>query len=289
MKGLKLGVIIDGISRDAETAFRIMNEYGLKYAELQFIYDREIGDQTDEEIKKIKKLLHEYNIRVCCITRHNFAGLPWDTPLDSPLIQKHTEAIKRCFRLAEEFDSPLVRLMSCRKEMILFGSRGAEKWVTSSGAWEGQKKITEYAVGLAEKAGQSLVTETCNGGMITSNYLAKKIIDELGVGETLGILWDPCNSLYCTECPYPYGYDTGKEYIRHIHIKDASINIPRATVEFRSLGRGDMAPYLEDIANALKEDNYQGVVSLEANYCPEGKTFLDGFRSSVRTFREIFS
>ena len=49
---MKLGVITDGISRDLEHALQVMNETGLDYAELQFIWDKEIGDQTPEEIEK---------------------------------------------------------------------------------------------------------------------------------------------------------------------------------------------------------------------------------------------
>ena len=41
---VKLGVITDGISRDFEHALNVMAEYGLRYPELQFVWDREVGD-----------------------------------------------------------------------------------------------------------------------------------------------------------------------------------------------------------------------------------------------------
>ena len=50
---MKLGVITDGISQDLEYALKVMNETGLDHAELQFVWDKEIGDQTPEEIQKI--------------------------------------------------------------------------------------------------------------------------------------------------------------------------------------------------------------------------------------------
>ena len=49
---MKLGVITNGISRDLEYALQAMAKAGLKYAELQFLWDKEIGDQTPEEIQK---------------------------------------------------------------------------------------------------------------------------------------------------------------------------------------------------------------------------------------------
>jgi hypothetical protein len=49
-----------------------------------------------------------------------------------------------------------------------------------------------------------------------------------------------------------------------------------------------MAPYLEDIAGALKRDKYQGVVSYEGVYRPDDGTFEDGFRESLPAFKQLF-
>ena len=54
------------------------------------------------------------------------------------------------------------------------------------------------------------------------------------------------------------------------------------------LGEGDAAPYLEDIATALKRDNYQGIISYESVYRPDGGTFEDGFRTCIPAFKKIF-
>ena len=54
---MKLGVICDGISRDLAHALNVMDEFGLDYAELQFVWDREVGDHDAGEIAQIKELL----------------------------------------------------------------------------------------------------------------------------------------------------------------------------------------------------------------------------------------
>jgi hypothetical protein len=54
------------------------------------------------------------------------------------------------------------------------------------------------------------------------------------------------------------------------------------------MGTAEMAPYLEGIAAGLKEENFDGVVSLESVYHPDGGTYEDGFRASVGRFKEIF-
>jgi len=285
---MKLGVITDGISTDLEYALKIMDETGLENAELQFVWDKEIGDQTDDEIQKIKDLVTLYKKKVPCITRHNFVGLPvMATEPEDEAYQKHMDGLKRCIKIAKALGTNLVRVMSFRKEMIIFGYNGAEKWVASSGSWEKLLKLMEAPVRLAEDEGITLVVETGNNAMITSGWLGKKLIDDLGTNH-LKIIWDIPNTLYCAEVPFPDAYEEIKDHIGHIHIKDCKANIARATVRFCPLGEGDMAPYLESIAGALKKNGYQGVISLESVYRPDNGTFEDGFRECLPVFKKLF-
>ncbi len=285
---MKLGVITDGISQDLEYALKVMNDTGLDHAELQFVWDKEIGDQTPEEIQKIKELITKYNVSVPCITRHNFVGmLVMQTEPTDEAYQKHFEGLKRCINIAKELGTDMVRIMSFRKEMIIFGKNGAEKWVASTGSWEKLLKLFEAPIQLAEDAGITLAVETGNNAMVTSGWLGKKLIDDLGT-KNLKLIWDIPNTMYCTEIPYPDAYEEIKDYIGHIHVKDGISNIARASVQFCPLGKGDMAPYLQNIADALKRDNYQGVVSYEGVYRPDNGTFEDGFRESLPEFKRLF-
>ena len=285
---MKLGVITNGISRDLEYALQAMNKAGLKYAELQFLWDKEVGDQTPEEIQKIKNLVAQYQVEVSCVSRHNFAGLPvMEIEPEDTIYKEHIAGLGRCIHIAQELGTNLVRIMSCRKEMIIFGANGAEEWVASTGAWDKLLKLMEAPVKLAEAEGVTLVVETGNNAMITSGVLAKKLIDDLG-SKHLKILWDIPNTMYCTEVPYPDAYEEIKDYIGHIHLKDCQVDISRATVRFCRLGEGDVAPYLEGIANALLRDNYQGSISLESVYRPDNGTFEDGFWESLPEFKRLF-
>jgi sugar phosphate isomerase/epimerase len=285
----KIGVITDGISRDFEHALEVMNEFGLEYAELQFLWDKEVGDLSTAEVSRVQDLVRAHGVKVSCISRHIFGGL-WlgDMERDHPVYLEHIEALRRCIDTAKALDCPLVRVMSFRKEMILFGSCGAEEWVVSRGAWDKLLELLELPVRIAEEADVTLVVETGNNAMITSATLARKLIDQLG-SSRLKLLWDPCNSLYCNERTYPDGYEAIRGgYLGHIHIKDAEMDIPSATVVCTALNTGHMAPFLDSLANALRSDNYGGVVSLESVYRPEGGSFEDGFRSSVGVLKQLF-
>ena len=285
---MKLGVITDGISTDLEQALQVMNEYQVEYAELQFVWDKEVGDHSTEEIKKMKSLIKQHGVKVVSITRHNFAGLSIkNTTTGDEVYKKHMEGLKRCIAMARELETDTVRIMSGRKEMIIFGENGAEKWVASTGSWEKLLELMQPPLKLAEAEGIMLAVETGNNAMITSGYLARKFVDDMG-SKNLKVIWDIPNTLYCTDIPYPDAYEQLKGHISHIHIKDGLSNIARATVKFCPLGTGDMRPYLEPLASAFKKDGFDRVICYESVYRPPGGTFEDGFRSSFPVLKRLF-
>ena len=61
---MKTGVITDGISRDFEHALTVMDEFNLEYAELQFLWDKEVGYLESQEVKNAKELLDKYGKKV---------------------------------------------------------------------------------------------------------------------------------------------------------------------------------------------------------------------------------
>lgn len=286
---MKLGVITDGISREFEHALTVMNEFGLTQAELQFLWDMEVGDLTDARVARAQQLVAAHGVAVSCISRHIFGGLALgDLTTSSPAYRDHLAALNRCIDMAQALGCPLVRIMAFRKEMILFGSNGAEQWNVARGAWDKLVALVTPAVQIAEDRGITLVVETGNNAMITSAWLARKLIDEIG-SDRLKLLWDPANSLYCTEMPYPDGYEALRGVLGHVHLKDVEVDIRRATVACKQLGAGQMTPYLPRIAAALRADGYAGAISLESVYRPPGGSFEDGFRASASYFQSVFT
>lgn len=286
----KLGVITDGISREFEHALTVMNEFGLTQAELQFLWDKEVGDLSDAQLNRVQHLVKAHEVEVSCISRHIFGGLALgDLSPNAPAYQAHLDALGRCIDMAQALDCSLVRIMSFKKEMILFGSQGADEWNVATGAWDKARELIGGAVQIAEDRAITLVVETGNNAITNSAYLACQLIDELG-SDRLKLLWDPANALYSTEVAYPDGYNALRGgCLGHIHLKDVVVDIAKATVSCRQLGSGQMAPYLTDLATALAEDGYDGSISLESVYRPPGGSFEDGFRASVGVLRELFS
>ena len=285
----RIGVITDGISRDLEHALGVMREHGLRIAELQYVWDKEVGDLDDSELGRAVDLASRHGVEVCCVSRHIFAGLAvGSTEVGDRRHSAQMDALRRCIETARALDCTLVRIMSFRKEMILFGSGGAEVWNVATGAWDKLKLLLHPAVQLAEDQGVTLAVETGNNAMVTSGRLGRRLVEEMG-SDRLRILWDPGNSLYCAEPAYPEGYEALRGCLAHVHMKDVRVDIPGATVEQCRFGTGQMAPHFGAIASALERDGFPGAVSLESVYRPPGGSFEDGFRASIEAFREAFA
>jgi sugar phosphate isomerase/epimerase len=266
-----------------------MDEFGLDYAELQFVGDTEVGDHSKEEIADIKTLLEEHGKPVSCLSRHIFAGTTTATRPGDALHTMHMDALKRVIEMAHELGAPLVRIMTSKKEQILWGSNGAEKWNVAKGAWETLPPLIAPAVELAKAEGLTLVVETGNGTMVNSNHTARRLIDDLGARDTLKVLWDPANNCWCHERAFPDGYEEVRDgYLGHIHIKDVQVDTPRAHLEVRALGTGQLADQFRPMADALRADGYDGVISFESVYHPGNGDFEAGFRKSIGLFKEIF-
>ena len=286
---MKLGVICDGISRDLTRAIDVMDEFDLTYAELQFVGDKEVGDHSAAEIAEMDQLLRGRGKPVSCLSRHIFAGTTSANRPGDALHQKHMDALKRVIEMAHILEAPLVRIMTQKKEQILWGRNGAEKWNVAHGAWDTMAPMIAPAVDLAKAEDVTLVVETGNGTMVNSNYTARKLIDELDAKDTLKVLWDPGNNCWCHEQAFPDGYEAVRGgYLGHVHIKDVLVDTPRATLEVRRMGTGQLGPMFQPMADAMRADHYDGVISFESVFHPGNGDFEDGFRQCIGLFKEIF-
>ncbi len=287
---MNLGVICDGISRDLAHAVDVMDEFGLTHAELQFVGEKEVGEHSAQEIREIDALLRDRGKPVSCLSRHVFAGMTKDNRPGDDLHTRHLDALKRVIDMAHVVGSPLVRIMTPKKEQILWGSHGAEKWNVAHGAWDAMLPLVAPAADLARAEGVTLVVETGNGTMVNSNYTARRLIDDLDAKDVLKVLWDPANNCWCHERAWPDGYEEVKDgYLGHVHIKDVQVDTPRATLEVREMGKGQLADQFAPLAQALRDDGYDGAISFESVYHPGDGDFEAGFRRCIGTFLEHFA
>ena len=287
---MKIGVITNGISEDYTKVCQVMNETGVKYAEIQNVFDKPVECLTLEEASIVRKLSDDNGIVPFCVTSHAFAGIPvGNLEIGDATYEKHMALFKNSIEVAKILGTKLVRTMVFTKQIVTFGYHGSDKWNSGGNkAWPKFIKLYEPIVKVAEEAGIELCIENGFNGMVSSTILAKKMIDELGGPTKIKLLWDLANALYYQEYPTVDVYRATKDYVSHIHIKDVFVNTITSEVDVRHIGRGHLAPYLQDLATVLRKDNYQGVISLENIYRPNGGDFIDGYYQDIIEMKKIF-
>jgi sugar phosphate isomerase/epimerase len=219
----KLSAISDGISPDLARAVSVISKAGLPYVELQSVWGKPVGNLSAGEIQEAKRITVESGMQVSCLSHKNlFGAMPvLTTEIGDANYNTHIDAMRRVIAIARELGTDLVRIMCFRKESVLFGSNGAESAVVTAGAWDKFVQLMVPPIRLAESEGIRLVVENSTKGMVTSAFLARKLVDDLG-SSALKVLWDPSNALYFNEVAYPDGYDALRGgYVGHVHIKDS--------------------------------------------------------------------
>ena len=127
----KLGTITDGISRDFEYALDTMVATGLEYVELQYLWEKQVGDLTDADIERVQGLIAARNLKVSCISHHNLSALPVDTAVVAPAYREHITTLQRCIDVAQAVGTNLVGFSVSEKRWCF----SAREPVISEGAW----------------------------------------------------------------------------------------------------------------------------------------------------------
>ncbi len=255
---MKLAVITDEISQDLERALQVMQEYGVKGAELRGLWNVNIADIDDATARRAKKLIEAYGVQVCSIASpfykcDLFEGegevkgpMHLATPRD---LSEQMDVLHRCIDLAHFFETPIIRVFS-------FWKRGELTPEIE------QRIVDAFAepVQVAEREEVTLVLENEHSCYLGTGAEVARVVQAVG-SPHLRVCWDPGNALCAGETPYPDGYLAVREQIAHMHVKDGIIE--GGQVRFVIVGEGaiDYAGQFD----ALRQDGYTGWVSLETH------------------------
>jgi sugar phosphate isomerase/epimerase len=263
----KLGVITDEISEDLGQALDFITGYALAYCELREIWDRNIVNLSPAELERAKNLIERHHLKVAEIAspifKYHLPGMPsprpnWsDTFRAADLTDKDTEnLLQRVFKLAPFFGTSKVRIFS------YWRVEEPEK------AYPYVRERLAKAAALAAQNNITLLLENehdCNVG--TGKELGQ-LLREINLPNLRG-MWDPCNAARLGEVPYPDGYRQVRGLFQHIHIKD--VKKDPATGEFQYVPVGEGMIDFRGQFVALREDGYDGTMSLETAYLrPDG-------------------
>lgn len=259
----KISIVSDEISQDFKTAVEIGSGWGIKNYEIRGINYKRVPDIDNLELSLIKDVMKIYKIKIVAISPGVFK-IPWE---EEKLEEHLKERLPKSFELARKLQTKLVIIFSPVRE-------GREQ-VDFSRIITIFKSVAK----AAEKEGFILALENepicyADTGKNTA-YIVEKV-----ASPSLRINWDPANAFSSGEVPYPDGYKNIRDYISHLHIKDAR-RIQSKGIQYVALGEGEIN--WKDQINALKEDKYQGYFSIETHFSPR----VEGSRKCLGNLRSL--
>ncbi len=278
----KVGIFPDTLGQDFEKTLDVVaNEFELKQVELRTMWNKNIVDLSEDELKKVEKIIKDKKLSVCGI------GSPFlkcqlteegevdetDTFFaEAESYEEHLNILDHSIELAKRFNTNLVRCFGFWRQKL------------TSQLWQEMIDKFNKAVKIAKKNDIVLVLENCPGQNISTGEEARRLLAEIK-SPNLRLLWDPDNSFNQKEIPYPDGYCLVKDYIGHVHVKDSIWNRKLNKAESAPFGEGEID--WEGQFKALLNYDYQGVVSLENNYVQEGGDQSEGTRRSFKNLRRM--
>jgi sugar phosphate isomerase/epimerase len=268
---MKISLITDEISADPETAVELGVAWGVRDFELRGFYTERVPRLSPYQKQRLRDILDAYGARVIAIAPGLFKvpypprRVPWTTLgwMDRPGYERWAEAHEA---VRDHLDELLPASLDYANEM------GARTVVVFSfdraNAPPGEPpeevlKALRLAAERAAAAGVQLAIETEDGFWADTGARSAQIVRAIN-HPALGINWDPGNSFFAGDEPYPVGYEAVRGLVRHVHFKDARRDAD-GTPHYVADGEIDWAGQIR----ALAADGYDGYISVETHLRPK--------------------
>ena len=247
----KRGVITDEISQDLKEAIELATRYHLDGIEVRSVWEKSPHEWTLEEVKKVRSMADDAGLEICGISAPFFK-----CNLDDPKeVKQHLEILKKSMEAAHILNAPFIR--------------GFTFWNKGDFDSKFNKIIDQFQkpIEWLEKEDLTLVLEFDPSVYATNARKLAKVIAALNSKYVKG-LWDPGNDIYDPdgEVPYPDGYEYIKQYMVHMHLKDAKIG---ENGKPAAMPIGDGQVDYKGHFNELIDSGYNGYVVLETHYRPK--------------------
>ncbi len=277
----KLGIITDELTDNLEQALDFISRYSLDYCELRQVWGKNIMNLSREELDRAKKLIEQHHLRASDIGsplfKYNLPEMPAQPEKRDTFRAEFTEQdsehlLEKSFELAAFFGTSKVRIFS------YWRVEEPEK------AYPLVRDRLAKAAALAARRGIVLVLENeheCNVG--TGKELGR-ILRGINLPSLRGN-WDPGNAAMLHEVPYPDGYKEVRGLFPHMHIKDVKKDPRSGKLRWAPVGGGFID--FRGQFKALREDGYDGTISLETHYRRADGNSVESTRESLAGLLEV--
>lgn len=284
MANFPVAIITDEFTQDFERVCRTAVEMGIPALELRTVWDKNLVDMNDEEVRQVDHLAKEFGLKVVSIASPVFkCTLPDGGEIDHRFEQDafhsaHTfedqpRILDRALELANLFEAPIVRVFS-------FWRTVEPTEITS--------RIIEALQGAVEKAtaaGVKIGLENEHACNIATASESAPVLDAID-HPNFGLVWDPANCYIAGETAYPDGYDRLRENrILHVHAKDGVLPAGSDRMEWGDVGAGEVD--WTGQLSAMVRDGYSGMVSLETHWGGPGGDKFKGSSICAKSLQRL--
>lgn len=249
---IRLSAFADEISPDLDAQIATLQREGIRYLDLRGVWNINVLDLSDAQVKQIKQTLDSHGIGVAAI------GSPLGkTPIDSPF-EATMQKLERAIQVAQALGTPFIRVFSFYPPANAKGTN-----ITIDAYRDEVMRRLRSMIERARPAGIVLLHE--NEKDIYGDTI-DRCVDLMRncTDEHFRMAFDPANFIQCAQVPYPDAYEALRPWLAYVHVKDA---LPDGNVVAAGAGAGRWP----DLLRSLREDGYDGFLSLEPHLSSAGK------------------
>ena len=271
-----LCLVAEEIGNDFERVIASARSMGIEEIELGSLWGQRIDDISFGRLVAARDILRDHGMRVRMVATEVFktvflGNADADEMSLDPHYRKHMALLRTCVEAAVFFGAPMVRVFSFRREgMVAVGNPSPRM---PGGGTFPDEMVTRVAAGLApavreaEAAGLVVALENVRSCWCDSGRNTRRVLDKID-SESMRAIWDPANAYACgEEDAVEAGYAAIKSSVAHVHLKDVVVkNTETGLTRWERIGDGDTD--LGAQLRALRDDSFDGCISLETHWAP---------------------
>ncbi len=258
----------DEISPDLDEQLETLALESISHMELRSVWNTNVLDLTDDELRKVKSATTDCGIGVSSI------GSPIGKARITDPFDPHLQRFRRALRAAEVMEAPYVRVFS------FFVPGGHEPGIYREEVLERMGLLA----GEARRSGVTLLHENEKEIYGDTPGRCREILSGVDSPALLAA-WDAANFVQCGVRPYTEGYDSLRPFIEYVHVKDALAGSGGVV----PAGEGDGE--IRETLAALQASGFHGFFSLEPHLASSGTySGFSGpelFRKAAASFKDL--
>ena len=266
---IRLSAFADEISLDLDEQIAMLQGESLRHLDLRGVWNTNVLDLTDQQVRVISAALNDGGIRVAAIASP-IGKIPVDVPLEQQI-----ERLDRAITLATVFETPLIRIFSYYPPA---SGLDAEPVGYRDAVMANLRALTDRAA----EAGMTLLHENDSG--LYGDTIARNVDVLQTIRDPhLAALLDPANYLLSGDTPYPDGYQAVRSRLGYVHVKDAK--------DGAVVAAGEGESRFPEMLRQMQADGYDGVFALEPHLKSAGPlrgfSGPDLFRHASQAFQRL--